>query len=158
MRVNYDGYFEVRNESFSRAFIFYPFVKNGKVIFEASQKPKLSLDEEAEIRRNDSIADILNRKAKEEGKAYFESLRVKAQQDINKRRPVYVKKYGPVNGEKVAKGLIWIGMTEQMLIDSWGQPEDINASVTRYGSRKQYVYGSGQYVYVENGIIDSWQN
>jgi hypothetical protein len=158
IRVNYDGYFEVRNESFSRAFIFYPFVKNGKVIFEASQKPKLSLDEEAEIRRNDSIADILNRKAKEEGKAYFESLRVKAQQDINKRRPVYVKKYGPVNGEKVAKGLIWIGMTEQMLIDSWGQPEDINASVTRYGSRKQYVYGSGQYVYVENGIVDSWQN
>lgn len=119
---------------------------------------RLKVDEEDEIRKNDSIAEIVNRKAKEEGKAYFESLRVKAQQDINKRRPVYVKKYGPVNGEKVAKSLIWIGMTEQMLLDSWGRPDDINTSVTRYGSRKQYVYGSGQYVYVENGIVDSWQN
>lgn len=119
---------------------------------------RLKVDEEEEIRKNDSIADIVNRKAKEEGKAYFESLRKKAQEDINKRRPVYVKKYGPVNGEKVAKGLIWIGMTEQMLIDSWGRPDDINSTVTRYGSRKQYVYGLGQYVYVVDGIVDSWQN
>ncbi|MBM3454942.1 MAG: hypothetical protein FJX80_07320 [Bacteroidetes bacterium] len=119
---------------------------------------RLKVNEEEEIRKNDSIADIVNRKAKEEGKAYFESLRKKAQEDINKRRPVYVKKYGPVNGEKVAKGLIWIGMTEQMLIDSWGRPDDINTTVTRYGSRKQYVYGLGQYVYVVDGIVDSWQN
>jgi hypothetical protein len=119
---------------------------------------RLKIDEEEEIRKNDSIADIVNRKAKEEGKAYFESLSKKADEEINKRRPVYVKKYGPVNGEKVAKGLIWIGMTEQMLIDSWGQPEDTNTTVTRYATRKQYVYGSGQYVYVENGIVDSCQN
>lgn len=119
---------------------------------------RLKVNEEEEIRKNDSIADIVNRKAKEEGKAYFESLRKKAQEDINKRRPVYVKKYGPVNGEKVAKGLIWIGMTEDMLIDSWGLPDDINTTVTRYGSRKQYVYGLGQYVYVVDGIVDSWQN
>jgi hypothetical protein len=71
---------------------------------------------------------------------------------------VFVKKYGTVNGEKVAKGLIWIGMTEEMLLDSWGQPEDINSTVTRYGSRKQYVYGSGQYVYVENGKVEAWQD
>lgn len=119
---------------------------------------RLKVDEEEQIRKNDSIADIVNRKAKEEGKAYFESLRKKAQEDIIKRRPVYVKKYGPVNGEKVAKGLIWIGMTEQMLLDSWGRPDDINTTVTRYGSRKQYVYGLGQYVYVVDGIVDSWQN
>jgi hypothetical protein len=119
---------------------------------------RLKLNEEQLIRRNDSIADIVNRRAKEEGKAYFDSLKIKEQQDINKRRPVYVKKYGSINGEKVAKGLIWIGMTEAMLLDSWGQPEDINSTVTRYGSRKQYVYGSGQYVYVENGKVDAWQN
>ena len=156
--MNYDGYFEVRNKSFSRAFIYYPFVKNGKTILDAFQKSKQSFDEEAEIRRNDSIADVLNRKAKEEGKAYFESLSKKDQEDINKRRPVYVKKYGPVNGEKVAKGLIWIGMTEAMLIDSWGRPDDINTTVTRYGTSKQFVYGLGRYVYVENGKVDSWQN
>ena len=69
-----------------------------------------------------------------------------------------MKKYGPVNGEKVAKGLIWIGMTEAMLIDSWGRPDDINTTVTRYGTSKQFVYGLGRYVYVENGKVDSWQN
>ena len=119
---------------------------------------RLKVNEDEEIKKNDSIADIVNRKAKEEGKAYFESLRKKVQEDINQRIPVYVKKYGQMNGEKVAKGLIWIGMTEQMLIDSWGQPDDINTTVTRYGSRKQYVYGLGQFVYVVNGIVDSWQN
>ncbi|MDP4903743.1 MAG: hypothetical protein NWR37_02470 [Algoriphagus sp.] len=145
--MNYDGYFEVRNKSFSRAFIYYPFVKNGKTILDAFQKSKQSFDEEAEIRRNDSIADVLNRKSKAD-----------AAPAIKKRRDLYIKKYGTINGEKVAKGQIWIGMTEQMLIDSWGWPDDINTTVTRYGSRKQFVYGLGQYVYVENGIVDTWQN
>jgi hypothetical protein len=167
VKVNYDGYFEVRNESFSSAFIFYPFVKNGKVIFQASQKSKLSIDkaaeirkskqlidEAAEIRRNDSIADIMNKRSKEESKPYLESLK----KEIIKQKAVFVKKYGPINGEKVAKGLIWIGMTEAMLLDSWGQPEDINTTVTKYSTRKQYVYGSGRYVYVENGKVDAWQN
>lgn len=145
--LNYDGYFEVRNKSFSRAFIYYPFVKNGKTILDAFQKSKQSFDEEAEIRRNDSIADVLNRKSKAD-----------AAPAIKKRRDLYIKKYGTINGEKVAKGQIWIGMTEQMLIDSWGWPDDINTTVTRYGTSKQFVYGLGRYVYVENGIVDTWQN
>lgn len=162
IRLNYDGYFEVRNKSFSRAFIFYSFVKNGKAVLDAFRKSKQSFDEEAEIRRNDSIADILNRKSKADAalaikKANEEEL-AKKEREINKRKPLYVKKYGAVIGEKIAKGLIWIGMTEQMLIDSWGQPEEVNSTVTRYGRRKQYVYGSGQYVYVENGKVDAWQN
>jgi hypothetical protein len=161
LNVDLNGYFKVKNQKFD-GYIFYVFLKNGeKIFFQAKQNlegPKRPFDEAAEIRKNDSIADIVNRKAKEEGKAYFDSLRIKVQQDINKRRPVFVKKYGTVNGEKVAKGLIWIGMTEEMLLDSWGQPEDINTTVTRYGTRKQYVYGSGQYVYVENGKVDAWQD
>ena len=159
--VDPNGYFRVKNQIFD-GYIFYIFVKNGEnIFFQAKQNlegPKKPFDEAAEIRKNDSIADIVNRKAKEEGKAYFDSLRIKAQQDVNKRRPIYVKKYGTVNGEKVAKGLIWIGMTEEMMVDSWGQPEDINTTVTSYGSRKQFVYGSGQYVYVVNGKVDAWQD
>ena len=161
VKVNYDGYFEVINERY-RGFIFYPFVKNGKTIFEASKRPKFSFDEETEIRRNDSIADILNRKSKADAastikKSRDEELAAKAK-EISRRRPIFIKKYGPVNGEKVAKGLIWVGMTEEMLYDSWGQPEDINNTVTSYGSRKQFVYGSGQYVYVLNGKVDAWQD
>jgi hypothetical protein len=112
---------------------------------------KLKVDDEEVGRKNDSIAEIFNRNVKLEAVAARES-------KLSKRKAVFVKKYGLVNGEKVSKSLIWIGMTEEMLYDSWGQPEDINTSVTRYGTRKQYVYGSGQYVYVENGKVDAWQD
>jgi hypothetical protein len=115
--------------------------------FMENRKSNLSISDVELGRKNDSIADIVNRKSK-----------LDAASALKKRRDFYINKYGPVNGEKVAKGLIWIGMTEQMLIDSWGQPEDINTTVTRYVKRKQYVYGSRQYVYVENGVVDAWQN
>jgi len=60
---------------------------------------------------------------------------------------------------KVAKNeKIQIGMPEKYLILSWGEPDDINESVGIWGTHKQYVYGSGQYVYVENGFITSWQD
>jgi hypothetical protein len=67
-------------------------------------------------------------------------------------------KYGEWATNRILQKTIWIGMTEEMLIDSWGNPQDINSTVTRYGSRKQYVYGGGQYVYVVNGKVDAWQN
>ena len=151
--VNPNGYFQVKNERFD-GYVFYIFVESGEKILYLSKGPKESFDELEEIRRNDSIADVINKRSKEESKPYLESLK----KEINKQKAVFIKKYGPVNGEKVAKGLIWIGMTEPMLLDSWGQPEDINTTVTRYGSRKQYVYGLGQYVYVENGKVEAWQN
>ena len=74
------------------------------------------------------------------------------------RKVALTKKYGSSVATRILEGKIWIGMTEQMLLESWGQPEDINTTVTRYSSRKQYVYGSGRYVYVENGKVDAWQN
>lgn len=156
--VNPNGYFQVKNERFD-GYIFYMFVGFGENILNQyklnqSRGPNEPLDELAEIRRNDSIADIINKRAKEESKPYLESLK----KEIENKKAVFVKKYGPINGEKVAKGLIWIGMTEQMLIDSWGRPDDINTTVTRYGTSKQFVYGLGRYVYVENGKVDAWQN
>ena len=45
-----------------------------------------------------------------------------------------------------------VGMPLELLLISWGEPEKINRS--SYGP-DQYVYG-GQYVYVEDGKITSW--
>lgn len=132
-------------------------IKKDNAIREYLMEKKL-FDPEAEIRKNDSIADAMLKKAKEESRAIYENRKIENEKAYQSKRVKFTKKYGQVNGEKVAKGLIWIGMTEEMLIDSWGQPEDINSTVTRYGSRKQYVYGSGQYVYVVNGKVDAWQN
>ncbi|MBB6328415.1 hypothetical protein FHS59_004058 [Algoriphagus iocasae] len=107
--------------------------------------------EKEQIRKNDSIADVMLKNAKTQGRIDF-------QNRLQSRREKYHKKYGKEVGERIANEKIWIGMTEEMLIDSWGNPDDINTTVTRYSNRKQYVYGLGQYVYVVNGKVDAWQN
>ena len=117
----------------------------------AEYMAKFEIDEEEQIRINDSIADAMLANIKSKNRAAVES-------DQRLRREKYVKKYGTEVGEKIAKRIIWIGMTEEMLIDSWGNPKDINSTVTRYSHRKQYVYSSNQYVYVENGVVDAWQD
>lgn len=54
---------------------------------------------------------------------------------------------------------IWIGMSEDQLVKSWGRPNDVNSTVGSWGSHEQWVYGDfGPYVYVENGTVTSWQD
>ena len=60
-------------------------------------------------------------------------------------------KFGNEYGELIFNGKIRIGMSEEMLIESWGKPKRINKTITRYGTTKQYVYGSSQYVYIDEG-------
>jgi hypothetical protein len=52
-----------------------------------------------------------------------------------------------------------IGMTQEEVIQSsWGKPRDINRTTNRYGVREQWVYGGGNYLYFEDGILTSIQN
>lgn len=57
-------------------------------------------------------------------------------------------------------GWVQRGMTSAQLIASWGRPEDINRTVGSWGVHEQWVYGEygGPYVYLEDGIVTSWQN
>ncbi len=133
-------------------------IKEQRIVDAERKLANQKIDEEAEIRRNDSIAAIMFAKAKEDSKEKINEIRKRDEAAIAERKVRFVKKYGASAGEKIAKGLIWIGMTEEMLIDSWGRPNDINTTTTRYSVKKQYVYSNRQYVYVENGIVDAWQN
>jgi hypothetical protein len=50
-------------------------------------------------------------------------------------------------------------MTDKMARDSWGAPNDINRTVTAYGTSEQWVYDKMKtYLYFENGILTSWQD
>jgi len=129
-----------------------------EIISKAERLSNLKIEEEAEIRRNDSIAAIMLKNAKDKGQANIVNWEKENSQEYKARKDKFIKKYGQINGEKIAKKLIWIGMKEEMLLDSWGYPEDVNTTVTRSGTRKQYVYSISQYVYVVNGIVDAWQN
>lgn len=47
-----------------------------------------------------------------------------------------------------------IGMNEYEASNTmWGRPETINRTVTRNGTREQWVYGEGRYLYLENGRV-----
>jgi len=51
-------------------------------------------------------------------------------EEFEARQEEMVRKYGAVNGKKIANREIWIGMTEEMLYSSWGYPNKINRTVT----------------------------
>lgn len=52
-----------------------------------------------------------------------------------------------------------IGMTQQDVLDSsWGKPKRINRTTTKRGAREQWVYGQGNYLYFQDGILESIQN
>lgn len=58
----------------------------------------------------------------------------------------------------IDKKSIQIGMTELALLCSIGAGEQRSRSVGSWGTHIQYVYGHGVYVYVENGVVTSWQD
>ena len=58
--------------------------------------------------------------------------------------------------QSISEGKIYIGMTKGQVTASWGAPEDKNISVGSWGTHEQWTYGS-QYVYIEDGILTSWQ-
>jgi hypothetical protein len=52
-----------------------------------------------------------------------------------------------------------IGMTrDDVLASSWGRPFSINRTTNAYGTREQWVYSGGNYLYFDDGILTSIQN
>ena len=80
------------------------------------------------------------------------------QKNLEKQIQHFIKKYGKSTYEKLEKGVVWIGMSREMLLLSRGNPEKINRTVGSWGIHEQFVYGNGFYVYVKNGIVESFQD
>jgi len=62
---------------------------------------------------------------------------------------------------QILNGTISIGMTKEMVQASWGEPSDINKTITASKVREQWIYGTlsnRKYVYFENGNLYSIQN
>lgn len=47
---------------------------------------------------------------------------------------------------------------EDALASMWGKPKSINTTTTSRGTREQWVYGDGNYLYFQNGVLTSIQN
>lgn len=53
----------------------------------------------------------------------------------------------------VLSGNIYVGMTPEMVRESWGEPKTINQTTTAHAHSEQWVYGSRSYVYLRNGKV-----
>jgi hypothetical protein len=57
----------------------------------------------------------------------------------------------------IEEGKVKIGMSREQVRLSWGEPKDINSTITRRGTSEQWVY-SGNYLYFENGKLTTIQD
>jgi hypothetical protein len=62
----------------------------------------------------------------------------------------------------VNRNQVIIGMTAKEVVRSWGEPDKINRSVNSRTVHEQWIYrrpkaGDDQYLYLENGILQSFQ-
>lgn len=77
--------------------------------------------------------------------------------NLKERKLLLTKKYGAGNADAILKGVVKLGMTRDMCIESWGEPEKRNTTKGSYGVHEQWVYYS-QYLYFENGILTAIQD
>lgn len=67
-----------------------------------------------------------------------------------------IKKYGKKDGQNLALGRIWKGMTKQMMIDIWGEPDRQNTNKFSYGVFTQFYYGKITYFF-RDGKLTEWE-
>ncbi|RNF30590.1 hypothetical protein NM04_11705 [Massilia aurea] len=61
--------------------------------------------------------------------------------------------------ESRRRGGVRIGMTtKQVRASNWGKPESVNRTTSAAGIHEQWVYGDGNYLYFENGVLTTIQN
>lgn len=127
--------------------------------FLTEETVKLRAERKAEQKAEQEKQKVEKRKLLDEQKKQkkliaLENRKKKEQQKLN----TLINKYGKTNGTKIHKGIIWIGMTKEMALESLGKPNDINRTVGSWGVNEQWVYPNNLYVYIQNGILKSWQD
>lgn len=71
------------------------------------------------------------------------------------RRAGLTEKYGADMADTIINNFVKTGMTADMCLESWGQPDVISRSKDSQGVHEQWVYGQKSYLYFENGILTS---
>ncbi len=66
-----------------------------------------------------------------------------------------VAKYGNGTGEKIYEHKIWKGMSNSMVLDSWGTPRTINHYTNANGIKEEWIYPKYILVFWDNRLT-SW--
>jgi hypothetical protein len=73
-----------------------------------------------------------------------------------KEADIYKAKFGLSDWNVILQGKVRIGMTKEMCRLSWGEPKDINKTITSGNKSEQWVY-SDNYLYFDNDILTAMQ-
>ncbi len=73
---------------------------------------------------------------------------------------ILIKQNGLLKAKKILQGIAWIGMSKKQAIASWGNPTNINTTITKYGKTEQWIYGEKylSYLYFTNGKLSLIQD
>ncbi len=69
-------------------------------------------------------------------------------------RELYVLKYGKEIGNRIAYKRIWMGMTDKMVRDGWGEPDKIDRNVEKWGVFEQWFYGNITFFFKDGKLTD----
>ncbi len=72
-------------------------------------------------------------------------------------RDLYIIKYGEEAGGKISMGHIWTGMSEEMMRDSWGEPDSITVNDQKWGKYSQWYFGEITYFF-KDGKLFEWES
>tara|TARA_B100000787_G_C16087165_1_gene247201 strand:+ start:159 stop:665 length:507 start_codon:yes stop_codon:yes gene_type:complete len=68
-----------------------------------------------------------------------------------------IKKFGLKDGRKVNLHSVWIGMSKEMLLASYGEPKEKNINIYGKVTHEQWLY-IRYYIYLEDGIVTAMQD
>ncbi|UCH66495.1 MAG: hypothetical protein JSW63_05035 [Ignavibacterium sp.] len=74
----------------------------------------------------------------------------------NAQRELYILKYGEEIGNKIAYKQIWKGMTDEMVMESWGEPDRVDQNVESWGTFTQWYYGDVTFFF-KDGKLTDWE-
>lgn len=141
------------NDDSADSYRYIMFLKNndGKVIKNSLIPEKQNIILAEDFRKNEQL------KQEEQERIEKENARQLAQEEAAYKAKL-IRKYGKRKASIILEERVEIGFTKEMCIESWGEPYDINRTITQYGTREQWVYGSGSYLYFEGNTLTAIQN
>ncbi len=73
------------------------------------------------------------------------------------RLQAMISKYGKNKGKLIAEGKVWMSISYEMAIDSWGEPIDIQKSIVTSGTTQKWIYPEEKYLFFKNDRLQSWK-
>lgn len=80
------------------------------------------------------------------------------QKEYEKKKANLEKIYGVSNAKRILERAIWIGMTANMAVQSWGRPQKTNTIAGTFGKHEQWIYPNNVFLYFDNDILTAWQD